>query len=133
MEAAKKRERSDPHTRDSNTHESAYNRNHLRGSYHDHLTPYEKERLQTHREDCIVIDGFETENYTAPWAWAHTIPERSVMCRLPPERTDYRLPIEVHEILHNLYPDAPEEAVREMAFDKSRAHEARSRAFIRYR
>lgn len=102
-------------------------------TYKRHLTKYELWRLKPYRPSYIILDGKETSEYTAVGAWAHTEPHRRVMCILPPGRRDPYLPIEVHEILHNLYPDAPEELVHEMAFDKSRQYEARSRARIKYR
>lgn len=102
-------------------------------NYERRLTAYELERLKPYRPSYIVIDGTVTNEYTALGAWAHTIPGRRTMCILPPERRDPYLPIEVHEALHNLYPNEPEEVVHAMAFDKSRQHEARSRAIIRYR
>lgn len=105
-----------------------------RHDYLDSLTHYDRQRLRGEAyKRYLELTGFTTEEYTARGAWAHTEPQRKIICKLPPERSDYRLPIEVHEILHNLYPDAPEELIHEMAFEPSRQYEARSRAIIKYR
>ena len=63
------------------------------------------------------IDVFETAQYTADGAWAHTEPQRGVVCILPPELRDYRLPIMPHELLHNAFPDASESWIHHAAFD----------------
>ena len=105
-------------------------------SYLRHLTNYEMDRLLREKsyraDDFLRITGRRDPEYTAVDAWAHTRPDQRTMCRLPPERSDYNLPIEVHEILHNLYPDAPEESIHVMAFQPGRQYEARSRAMVEY-
>ncbi|MBI2233121.1 MAG: hypothetical protein HYU56_04325 [Candidatus Aenigmarchaeota archaeon] len=104
---------------------------------HDYLyslTPYDRQRLRCEAYGrYLELTGFTTGEYTARGAWAHTEPRKRTVCILPPERRDPYLPIEVHEILHNLYPDAPEELIHEMAFDKSYVHQARTQAVIKYR
>lgn len=102
--------------------------------YLDSLTSYDRQRLRGEAyKRYLELTGFTTEEYTARGAWAHTEPHKRTVCILPPERRDPYLPIEVHEMLHNLYPDAPEELIHEMAFEPSRQYEARSKAIIKYR
>lgn len=104
------------------------------GTYERHLTPYELQSMKPYNaRDYLRLLAFETAEYTAPDAWAHTEPARRVICILPPGRRDPYLPIGEHEILHNLFPEAPEEAIHSMAFNKSCAAEARARAIIEYR
>ena len=72
-----------------------------------------------------TLDIFVTEQYTAEGAWAHTKPERKVICIRPHERLGYELFLEnpwamdipfgivaVHEASHNAYPGASEGAIR---------------------
>lgn len=105
-----------------------------RHDYLDSLAHYDRQKLRGEAyKRYLELLGFTTEEYTARGAWAHTEPHKKTVCILPPERRDPYLPIEVHEILHNLYPDAPEELIHNMAFDKSYAHQARTQATIKYR
>ena len=94
-------------------------------SYLRHLTDYELARMKPYKPSMKLL-VFETNEYTSPGAWAHTEPEKGVICILPPERRDPYLPIHDHEIMHNLYPEAPEEAIHSMAFNRSYRHQAKS-------
>lgn len=86
-----------------------YIRIHNRTLYKKGLQYYEKPILRV----------FESKEYTAPNAWAHTIPERKVIVMLPPELRDYNLPIKKHEVIHNVFPEASEGFVHSAAFNPS--------------
>lgn len=73
----------------------------------------------------MSLDGFVTKEYTATDAWAHTEPDRKIICILPEELRDYNLPIEKHEILHNVFPEAQESFIYRAAFNPSYDIEAR--------
>lgn len=76
-------------------------------------------RHGTAYEEKPVLDVFATERYTAEGAWAHTEPQRGVICILPYELRDYRLQIMKHEILHNAYPGAPEGLIHKLETNPS--------------
>lgn len=104
----------------SENHQLIYDRNHPRG-YRDRLTDYDREGLtaQPYRPGVII---FVTEpHYVAEGAWAHTEPRKRTVCRLRPERTDPYLPVDEHEIEHNIDPDAPEHIVHDRAYNRARS------------
>ncbi|MBI2075976.1 MAG: hypothetical protein HYT72_01870 [Candidatus Aenigmarchaeota archaeon] len=80
-----------------------------------------------------TLDIFVTERYTADGAWAHTEPDRRVICIRPWERLDYDIllehllasvpmdlpfgPYALHEVAHNAHRDAGEGAIRRLTMD----------------
>jgi len=73
-------------------------------------------------EKKIKLDVFRSDRYISPDAWADTIPVERVIRRLPEELSDYRLPIEKHEVLHNAFPDATESFIHNAAYNPSFDH-----------
>jgi len=82
-----------------------------------------------------TLDIFITDRYTAEGAWAHTEPERRVVCTRPHERLGYDLFLEhpwamnipfgivlVHEVGHNYDPGAAEGKIRSLAFNPDSRH-----------
>lgn len=82
-----------------------------------------------------TLDIFVTEQYTAEGAWAHTEPERKVVCIRPHGRLGYDLFAEhpwamnipfgivaVHEVGHNYDREASEGAIRSLAFNPDSKH-----------
>ena len=67
----------------------------------------------------IKLDVFRSKHYISPDAWADTIPSERLIRRLPEEMSDYRLPIEKHEVIHNKLPDASEDFVHNAAYNPS--------------
>lgn len=102
------------------------------GGYRDRYNPNFRQLLQESVEYVFgkypykpTLDVFVTEQYTAEGAWAHTEPERKVVCIRPHERLGYDLFSEhpwaanipfgivaVHEVSHNAYPGANEGSIR---------------------
>ncbi|MDI6720841.1 MAG: hypothetical protein QMD85_00520 [Candidatus Aenigmarchaeota archaeon] len=93
--------------------------------------------LPRYKNNKMEIAVFETREYTAEGAWAHTVPSAEEgdkhMCILPPEIRDYRLPIHKHEALHNIYPHASEGFVTRSAFNPSFDIEFKNRVRLVYR
>ena len=87
-----------------------------------------------------TLDIFVTEQYTADGAWAHTEPDRRVICIRPWERLDYDIllqhllasvpmdlpfgPYALHEVAHNAHRDASEGAIRRLTMDPNVRHVA---------
>lgn len=67
----------------------------------------------------IRLDVFRSKNYVSPDAWADTMPPRRIIRMLPEELSDYRLPIEKHEVLHNAFSEASECFIHNAAFNPS--------------
>ena len=85
----------------------------------------EKDPYRTEYPYRPTLDVFVTDQYTAKGAWAHTEPDRKVVCIRPHERLGYDLFLEnpwaanipfgivaIHEVSHNAYPGASEGAIR---------------------
>lgn len=70
-------------------------------------------------KEKIKLDVFRSDTYISPNAWADTIPEEKLIRMLPEEMSDYRLPIEKHEVLHNAFPDATESFIHSAAYNPS--------------
>jgi hypothetical protein len=70
-------------------------------------------------KEKIKLDVFRSDRYISPDAWADTMPSERVIRRLPEELSDYSLPIEKHEVLHNAFPDATESFIRSAAYNPS--------------
>ena len=80
-----------------------------------------------------TLDIFITDQYTADGAWAHTEPDRRVICIRPWERLDYDIllqhllasvpmdlpfgPYALHEVAHNAHREASEGAIRRLTID----------------
>jgi hypothetical protein len=70
-------------------------------------------------EEKIKLDVFMSDIYISPDAWADTMPSERIIRRLPEEMSDYNLPIEKHEVLHNAFPDATESFIHSAAYNPS--------------
>lgn len=87
-----------------------------------------------------TLDIFVTDQYTADGAWAHTEPDRRVICIRPWERLDYDIllqhllasvpmdlpfgPYALHEVAHNAHREASEGAIRRLTMNPDTRYSA---------